>query len=95
MRETGQGWKCNLLPFGQERLGRAPEASHGAEAFLAIREKIGRETPAHRDPPLILANYAADGTAAVPRWLASRERFTPASWLNLVERRFAEIARSA
>jgi hypothetical protein len=36
------------LPFGfvspvQERLGRAPEASHGAEAFLAFREKIDRE----------------------------------------------------
>jgi hypothetical protein len=88
------------LPFGfvspvQERLGRAPEASHGAETFLGFREKIDRETPAPRDPRLILANYAADETAAVLRWLASRKRFTPAScfWLNLVERRFAEIAR--
>jgi hypothetical protein len=87
VRETGQGWKCNLLPFGfvspvQERLARAPEASHGAGAFLgflAFREKIDRETPAHRDPRLILANYAADETAAVLRWLASRKRFTPAS----------------
>jgi hypothetical protein len=77
MHEERQGRERNPLPFGfaspiRERLGQALEVRHGAAAFLAFREKIDHETPAHRDRRVILGNYAADETAAVPRWLASR-----------------------
>ncbi len=46
---------------------------------------------------LILDNYATHKTPAVKRWLAAHPRFvvhftpTGASWLNLVERWFAEL----
>jgi transposase len=60
---------------------------------------IDRETPAHLDLHLILDNYATHKTPAVKRWLARHKRFmlhftpTSCSWLNLVERLFAEITR--
>ena len=61
--------------------------------------KIDRETPAHLDLHLILDNYVTHKTPAVKRWLARHKRFTlhftptSCSWLNLVERLFAEITR--
>jgi transposase len=72
---------------------------HRADEFLAFLKKIDRETPAHLDLHLILDNYATHKTPAVKRWLARHKRlklhFTPTScsWLNMVERLFAEITR--
>jgi transposase len=49
------------------------------------------------DLHLVLDNYATHKTPAVQRWLAAHPRFhlhftpTSASWLNLVERWFAEL----
>jgi len=74
-------------------------ARHRADEFLAFLKKIDRETPAHLDLHLILDNYATHKTPAVKRWLTRRKRFilhftpTSCSWLNLVERLFAEITR--
>ena len=74
-------------------------ARHRADEFLAFLKKIDRETPAHLDLHLILDNYATHKTPAVKRWLARHKRFnlhftpTSSSWLNLVERLFAEITR--
>ena len=48
---------------------------------------------------MILDNYATHKTPAIQRWLAAHPRFvlhfvpTGASWLNLVERWFAELTR--
>jgi transposase len=72
---------------------------HRAKEFLAFLKKILRETPAHLDLHLILDNYSTHKTAAVKSWLKRNPRcklhFTPTScsWLNLVERLFAEITR--
>ena len=72
---------------------------HRADEFLTFLKKIDRETPAHLDLHLILDNYATHKTPAVKRWLARHKRFTlhftptSCSWLNLVERLFAEITR--
>ena len=58
---------------------------HRADEFLAFLRKIDRETPARLD--------------LHQRWLARHKRFklhftpTSSSWLNLVERLFAEITR--
>jgi transposase len=74
-------------------------ARHRADEFLAFLKKIDRETAAHLDLHLILDNYATHKTPAVKSWLKRRKRFilhftpTSCSWLNLVERRFAEITR--
>ena len=74
-------------------------ARHRADEFLSFLKKIDRETPAHLDLHLILDNYATHKTPAVKRWLARHKRFilhftpTSCSWLNLVERLFAEITR--
>jgi transposase len=74
-------------------------ARHRAKEFLAFLKKIDCETPAHLDLHLILDNYATHKTPTVQRWLARHKRFklhftpTSSSWLNLVERLFAEITR--
>jgi transposase len=74
-------------------------ARHRADEFLAFLKKINREMPAHLDLHLILDNYATHKTPAVKHWLARHKRFTlhftptSCSWLNFVERLFAEITR--
>src|SRR5712691_7526733 len=74
-------------------------ARHRADEFLSFLKTIDRETPAHLDLHLILDNYATHKTPAVQRWLKRHQRFklhftpTSSSWLNLVERLFAEITR--
>jgi transposase len=72
---------------------------HRAAEFLTFLNKIDRTTPAHLDLHLIADNYATHKTPAVKRWFKRHARFhihftpTSGSWLNLVERLFAEITR--
>jgi transposase len=72
-------------------------ARHRAVEFKKFLIQIDREVPADLDVHLILDNYATHKTPAVRRWLAAHPRFhlhftpTGASWLNLVERWFAEL----
>lgn len=72
---------------------------HRAKEFLSFLKKIDRMTPADLDLHLILDNYATHKTPGVKRWLARHKRFklhftpTSSSWINLVERLFAEITR--
>ena len=72
---------------------------HRAVEFRRFLATIDREVPAALDLHLVLDNYATHKTPAVRRWLAAHPRFhlhftpTGASWLNLVERWFAEITR--
>jgi len=70
---------------------------HRAKEFIRFLGKIDRATAKHLDLHIVLDNYAAHKTAEVKAWLAKHPRFhlhftpTSASWLNLVERFFAEI----
>ena len=70
---------------------------HRAQEFLRFLRTIDANVPADLDVHLILDNYATHKTPAVKRWLLRNPRFhlhftpTGASWLNLVERFFAEI----
>jgi transposase len=72
---------------------------HRADEFLEFLRKIDRETPARLDLHLVIDNDSTHKTERVKRWLARRRRFklhftpTSSSWLNLVERLFAEITR--
>jgi transposase len=72
---------------------------HRAVEFRRFLARIDAEVPAHLDVHLILDNYATHKTPAIHRWLARHPRFhlhftpTSASWLNLVERWFAELTQ--
>jgi transposase len=72
---------------------------HRATEFLGFLRRIDRCVAAGRDVHLVLDNYATHKTPRVKAWLAKHPRFhchftpTSASWLNLVERFFAEITR--
>jgi transposase len=72
---------------------------HRATEFLTFLKTIDRQTPADLDLHLILDNYATHKAPPVKRWLARHPRFTlhftptSSSWINLVERLFAEITR--
>ena len=72
---------------------------HRHEEFLKFLRQIDRQTPPHLTLHLIVDNYGTHKHACVRRWLARHRRFqlhftpTSSSWLNLVERWFAEITR--
>lgn len=72
---------------------------HRHREFLRFLRLIDRQTPARLDLHLVVDNYATHKTPAVKRWLKAHTRFhlhftpTSASWLNMVERFFAEITR--
>ena len=62
-------------------------------------KEIDRRVPDELDIHIVMDNYATHKTAAVKAWLARRPHwhvhFTPtsASWINQVERWFAELTR--
>jgi transposase len=70
---------------------------HRAIEFKKFLQTLDREVPAELEVHLVLDNYATHKTPAIQRWLAAHPRFvlhftpTGASWLNLVERWFAEL----
>ena len=59
--------------------------------------RIDRDVPKPRNIHIVLDNYATHKTPEVKAWLEKHPRFklhftpTSASWMNLVERFFAEI----
>lgn len=69
------------------------------QRHLAFLERIERTTPRRPDIHMVLDNYGTHTHPKVHAWFAAHSRchlhFTPtgASWLNLVERWFAEITR--
>jgi transposase len=70
---------------------------HRAVEFRKFLDAIDASVPPDLDVHLILDNYATHKTPTIQRWLAKRPRFhlhftpTGASWINLVERWFAEL----
>jgi transposase len=72
---------------------------HRAEEFIRFLKKINASVAKRLDVHVILDNYSTHKTDAVQAWLAKHPRFklhftpTSCSWLNLVERLFAEITR--
>jgi len=69
---------------------------HRHREFLRFLKTIDQRTLPHLDLHLIVDNYATHKTPAVKRWLKRHPRFhlhftpTSGSWLNMVERFFAE-----
>ncbi|QCX77881.1 Integrase core domain protein [Streptomyces sp. YIM 121038] len=72
---------------------------HRAAEFKKFLTKLDKEVPQGLDVHLILDNYATHKTPDIKKWLLAHPRFhlhftpTSASWLNLVERWFAELTQ--
>jgi transposase len=72
-------------------------ARHRAIEFKKFLVTLDREVPADLDVHLVLDNSSTHKTPAIQKWLAAHPRFvvhftpTSSSWLNLVERWFAEL----
>jgi transposase len=72
-------------------------ARHRAEEFRRFLNLIDKTVPAHLDVHVVVDNSSTHKTPAVQRWLLRHPRFTfhftptYSSWLNLVERWFAEL----
>jgi transposase len=72
---------------------------HRSQEFRRFLDSIDRNVPARFDVHLILDNYGTHKTPAIQRWLVKHPRFhlhftpTSSSWLNLVERWFAELTQ--
>jgi transposase len=72
---------------------------HRAKEFLRFLKKIDKLVAKHLDVHVVCDNYRTHKTKQVENWLKRHKRFklhftpTSSSWLNLVERLFAEITR--
>jgi transposase len=72
-------------------------ARHRAIEFKKFLQTIDREVPDDLAVHVVLDNSSTHKTPAIQRWLAAHPRFvlhftpTSSSWLNLVERWFAEL----
>lgn len=89
------------LNYLDGRIISRTEAQHTHVEWLRFLKQLERETPADVDLHLIVDNYATHKHAKVKQWLARHPRFhlhftpTGSSWLNLVERFFADITQDA
>lgn len=70
---------------------------HRHQEFLKFLRRIHREFPGNTPLHLVIDNYGTHGTVEVKAWLKKHTRFvihyvpTSCSWLNLIERWFAEL----
>jgi transposase len=70
---------------------------HRAVEFRSFLNLINRSVPEDLDVHLVVDNYATHKTPEIQRWLIRHPRFhlhftpTYSSWLNLIERWFAEL----
>jgi transposase len=70
---------------------------HRHQEFLSFLRRIDREFPGKTTLHLVMDNYGTHGHANVKTWLDKHPRFvihsvpTSCSWLNLIERWFAEL----
>ena len=70
---------------------------HRSVEFRRFLDRIEAQVPAELDVHFIMDNYGTHKTATIRKWFAKRPRFhvhftpTYGSWLNLVERWFAEL----
>jgi transposase len=74
-----------------------PYRQHRHQEFLKFLKLIDKAVPKDLDLHLVLDNYATHKTPATRQWLLKHPRFhlhftpTSSSWMNLVERWFAEL----
>ena len=87
------------LDYLNGKLISRTEARHTHVEWLRFLKQIHRQTPKTLDVHLILDNYATHKHQKVKDWLSKHPRFhvhftpTSSSWLNLVERFFADLTQ--
>jgi transposase len=87
------------LDYLKGRVMQRTEQKHTHKEWLLFLKQINRETPKDVALHLIIDNYSTHKHKDVKKWLKRHPRihthFTPtsSSWLNLVERFFADITR--
>jgi transposase len=85
------------LDIGSGKVIGSLHGRHRAIEFKKFLQRLEREVPGELELHLILDNASTHKTPAIKRWLAAHPRFvlhftpTSSSWLNLVERWFAEL----
>jgi len=85
------------LDLGTGKVIGSLHARHRAIEFKQFLQTLDREVPADLDVHVILDNSSTHKTPAIHKWLTAHPRFvlhftpTSSSWLNLVERWFAEL----
>src|SRR5947208_495239 len=85
------------LELGTNRVIGQLHRRHRSVEFRKFLDRIESQVPAELDVHLIADNYATHKTAIIRKWFAKRPRFhvhftpTYGSWINLVERWFAEL----
>jgi transposase len=85
------------LDVGSGKVIGSLHGRHRAIEFKKFLQRLDQDVPAELEVHLILDNASTHKTPAIKRWLAAHPRFvlhftpTSSSWLNLVERWFAEL----
>jgi transposase len=80
---------------------RRCEKRHRHQEYLRFLNDIDASVPKELDVHLVVDNYSTHKTPRVVRWFAKRPRFhvhftpTYSSWINQVERLFAELTNKA
>jgi transposase len=96
-KRSGTSSLYAALDIGSGKVIGSLHARHRAVEFKKFLQRLDREVPDELEVHLILDNASTHKTPAIKRWLAAHPRFvlhftpTSSSWLNLVERWFAEL----
>jgi transposase len=96
-RRFGTSSLYAALDIGSGKVIGSLHARHRAVEFKKFLQRLDREVPDELEVHLILDNASTHKTPAIKKWLAAHPRFvlhftpTSSSWLNLVERWFAEL----
>lgn len=97
-RRHGTTSLCAALDVATGKVIGECHRRHRSQEFLRFLKTIDASVPGQLELHLILDNYGTHKTPRVLRWLAAHPRFhihftpTGASWLNLVERWFAQLS---
>ena len=96
-RRSGTSSLYAALDVSTGKVIGALHSRHRAIEFKKFLQRIDEQVPAELAVHLVLDNSSTHKTPAIQRWLAAHPRFalhftpTSSSWLNLVERWFAEL----
>jgi transposase len=96
-RRAGTSSLYAALDLATGKVIGALRSRHRAIEFKQFLQTIDREVPSELDIHVVLDNSSTHKTPAIKKWLLAHPRFvlhftpTSSSWLNLVERWFAEL----
>jgi transposase len=93
----GTTWLFAALELKTHKVIAQLKPRHRSVEFRQFLDVIEAQVPAELDVHIIVDNYGTHKTALLRKWFAKRPRFhvhftpTYGSWINLVERWFAEL----